>query len=126
MKKNDQITRTRFLAKYGGVSIYDIDSKKKYPIDDEEINFVKEYGHALIGKLDHTDETSTDNEYFFIHDDLFNRILETDQNSDIELKAVHKYVSLSSINENSTYPRSQFRSRSETVSTRHYLHRKRN
>ena len=41
MKKGDQRSRTRFLAKYGGLSIYDIDTEKRYSIDDKEINFVK-------------------------------------------------------------------------------------
>ena len=36
------------------------------------------------------DGTSTDHECFCIHDDLFDRILETDQNSDIILKVIHK------------------------------------
>ena len=37
MNKNDQRTRTRFLEKYGGLSIYDIDFEKRYSIDDEDI-----------------------------------------------------------------------------------------
>ena len=40
--------------------------------------------------IDHLDGTSTDHEYFCIHDDLFDRILETDQNSDIILKVIHQ------------------------------------
>ena len=56
----------------------------------KEINFVKGYRYDLIGNLDHPYCTSTDHEYFCIHDDLFDRILETDQNSDIILKVVHK------------------------------------
>ena len=95
MNKNDQITRTRFLAKYGGLSIYGIDFEKIYSLDDEEIQFVKGYGYALIGNPDHPNGTSTDHEHFFIHDDLFYRILETDQNSDIALRAIRKEVSLS-------------------------------
>ena len=47
--------------------------------------------------------TSTDHEYFLIHDDLIHGILETDLNPDIELKAIHKDLSLPSINNNSTY-----------------------
>ena len=35
MKKYDQISRTRFLAKYGGLSLYDIDTEKIYSIDDK-------------------------------------------------------------------------------------------
>ena len=90
MKENDQRTRTRFFAKYGGLSLYDIDFGKRYSIDDEWIQFVKGEGYALIGNPDHPDRTSTDHEYFCIHDDLFERILETDQDSDIILKIIHK------------------------------------
>ena len=39
MKKDDQRYRTRFLAKYGGFSLYDIDTQKRYSIDDKEIHF---------------------------------------------------------------------------------------
>ena len=39
MKKYDQRSRTRFLAKYGGLSLYDIDTGKRYSIDDKEIHF---------------------------------------------------------------------------------------
>ena len=56
---------------------------KIYSIYDEEIHFVKGYVYSLIGNQYNTDGTSTDNEYFFIHDELFDWILETDQNSDI-------------------------------------------
>ena len=41
MKKDDQINLTRFLAKYGGLSLYDIDTEKRYSIDDKEMYFVK-------------------------------------------------------------------------------------
>ena len=41
MKKDDQRYRTRFLAKYGGLSIYGIDAEKRYSIDDKEIKFFK-------------------------------------------------------------------------------------
>ena len=40
MKKNDKITRTRFLAKYGGTSLYYIVFEKIYSIDDEDIQFL--------------------------------------------------------------------------------------
>ena len=70
MKKDDQRYRTRFLEKYGGISIYDIDMEKRYSIDDEEIHFVKGDGYALIGNPDFPDGSSTDHEYFCIHDDF--------------------------------------------------------
>ena len=124
MKKNYQRTCTCFLAKYGGLSLYYIYFGKRYSIDDEDINFVKWDGYALFGNPYHQDGTSTDNEYFSIHDDLFERILETDQNSDIILKVVHKEPSSSSINDNSIRSRSKIRSRSEMVPPRHHLQRK--
>ena len=67
------------MAKYGGLSIYGIDMKKRYSIDDKGTIFLKGYGYALIGNPDHPDGSSTDHEYFCIRDDLFDRILETDQ-----------------------------------------------
>ena len=123
-EKNDQITCTRFLNKYVGLSLYDIGFGNRYSIDDEYIHFVKGDGYILIGNPYHTDGTSTDHEYFFIHDELFGIILETDQNSDIALKVIHKEASFSSINYNSKYSRSKLRSRSEIVSSRHQLQRK--
>ena len=86
MKKYDQIYRTRFLAKYGGLSIYDIDTEKRYSIDDEEMHFVKGEGYALIGNPDFPDGSSTDHEYFCIHEDLFDIILETEQDYNIKFK----------------------------------------
>ena len=50
----------------------------RYSVDDEYIHFVKGDVYDLIVNLDHPDVTSTDHEYFYIHDDLFNRNLETD------------------------------------------------
>ena len=75
MNKDDQRYRTCFLAKYGGISLYDIDMEKRYSIDDKEIHVSKGDGYALIGNPDHLDGSSTDHEYFCIHDDLFDRIL---------------------------------------------------
>ena len=98
MKKDDQRSRTRFLSKYGGLSLYDIDMEKRYSIDHKDIHFVKGDGYALIGNPDHPDGSSTDHEYFCIHDELFDIILETDQDSYITLKVIHKETSLSSIN----------------------------
>ena len=64
MEKNDQRTRTCLLAKYGGLSLYDIDFEKRYSIDYEDIHFVKGYGYALTVYPYHPDGTSTDHEYF--------------------------------------------------------------
>ena len=70
--------------------MYDIDFDKIYSTDEEEIHFVKGYGFALIGNIDHPDETSTYHEYFFIRDYLIDKNLETDHNSDIALNMIQK------------------------------------
>ena len=98
MKKDDQRSCTCFLAKYGGLSLYGIDMEKRYSVDDKYIRFVKWDGYASIGNPDNPDGSSTDHEYFFIHDYVFDRILETDQDYDITLKVIQKETSLSSIN----------------------------
>ena len=53
MKENDKKTRTCFLKKCVGISIYDIDFQKRYSIDDEYIQFVKGDGYAIIGNPNH-------------------------------------------------------------------------
>ena len=78
MKKYYQRYWSCFLAKYGGLSLYEIDTEKRYSIDDKDMTFVKGDGYALIGNPYHPDGTSADHEYVCIHDDLFDRILETD------------------------------------------------
>ena len=70
-EKDDQRSCTHFLAKYGGLSLYDIDMEKRYSIYDREINFLKGDGYALIGNPDHPDGSSTYHKYFCIHDDFF-------------------------------------------------------
>ena len=98
IKKYDQRYCTWFLAKYVGLYLYDIDMEKIYSVDDRESHFVKGDGYALIGNPDYPDGNSTDHEYFCIHYNVFDRILETDQKSDIKLKVNHKEPSFSSIN----------------------------
>ena len=93
---------------------------KRYYIDDENIHFIKVDGYALIGNPDHLYGTSTDHEYFCIHDAFFGRILETDQNSDIIFKVICKELSFSSISDNSTYAISRMRSRPERVLPWHH------
>ena len=83
MKKDDQRYRTCFLSKYGGLSLYYIDTEKIYSIDDKEMHFVKGEECALIGNPDFPDGSSNDHKYFCIHEDLIDRILATDQDSDI-------------------------------------------
>ena len=75
MKKDDQRYRTCFFTKYGGLSIYDFDTEKRYSIDEKEMHFVKGEGYALIGNPDFPDGYSTDHEYFCIHEDFFSQNL---------------------------------------------------
>ena len=97
-KKDDQRYQTRFLAKYGGISLYDIGMEKIYYIDDKENHFLKGDGYALIGNPDFPDGSSTDHEYSCINEDLFDRILATEQDYDITLNVIHRDTSLPSIN----------------------------
>ena len=55
MKKHEQRSRTRFLGKYGGLSLYDINIERRYTIDDKDIHFLKKNGYALIGNPDNPD-----------------------------------------------------------------------
>ena len=66
-----------------------------------------------------------DNKYLFIHDDLFDRILETEQNSDIVLNVINNDISLPKINENGTDSRSKLGNRFEIVIPHHQFQRKR-
>ena len=61
---------------------------------------------------------------FSIHDDLFDKFIETDQNSDIVLNVINKDISMPSIYDNGTDSRSKLRNRSEMVSHHHQLQRK--
>ena len=125
MKKYDQISRTCFLAKYGGLSLYDIDTEKRYYIDDKEIHVVKGYGYALIDNPYHPDGTSTDHKYFCIHDDFFDRIIENDQDYDSTLIVIHRETPLSSINVKRSDSGSDKNSMSYMVTPHHQLQRKR-
>ena len=98
MKKDDKRYRIFFLDKYGGLSLYDIDTEKIYSINEKEMRYVKGEVYAFIGNPEFPDGSSTDHEYFCIHEDLFDRILATDQDSDITLNLIHRETSLPSIN----------------------------
>ena len=80
------------MEKYGVPSLYNIYFDSRYSIGDEDIQFAKVDGYYLIDNPYNSYGTSTDHEYFFIHDDLLDRILETDQSLDIVLKVIKKYV----------------------------------
>ena len=113
------------MANYGVLSLYDIDTEKRYSIDEKEIHFLKGDGYALIGNLDFPDGSSTDLEYFCIHEDLFDRILGTEQDSDITSNLIHRETSLPSINVKRYSQRSEKCSMSEMVTPRHQIQRKR-
>ena len=102
VKEHDQIFCTSFLEKYCCLSINDIDVERRYYLGDEDIKFIKKYGQDLFDNPDNPDGTSTDHEYFLIHDDLFDIDLATDHNSDIVLNVINTDVSFPSINDNDT------------------------
>ena len=58
-KKTYQIYCENYMAKYGGLDLYDEDIKKRYIIDNNCINYVNKEGMYLIRILD---EPSTDHE----------------------------------------------------------------
>ena len=125
MKKYDQRYCNRFLSKYGGLSLYYIDTEKRYSIDEKEMHLVKGEIYALIGNPDFTDGSSTDHEYFCIHEDLFDRILATEQDSDITLNLFHRDTSLPYINVKRSSQRSYKCSMSEMVTPHHQIQRER-
>ena len=118
-EKHDHITRTCFLEKYGGLSLYGIDFERIYSIDTEDIHFLKRIWICLNWLPIPSIWNSSWLWIFFLHDDLFDVISETDQNSDIVLKVINKYVSLTLINDNGTDSMSKLRNWSEIVSHCH-------
>ena len=79
IKNKSQVSKTMFLAKYGSLDLYDEDLEKRFIIDHEQLEFYKTDGWTLIGISEKEDGTFSDHEYFCIHDDLFDRIISTDQ-----------------------------------------------
>ena len=104
MNKTDKRYCTQFFVKYVSLSIYDVYLKKRYTIDQEDIIFVKKYGYAFIGNPDKPDGISMDHGYFFMHDDLFDRIISTNHNDSISLKIIPRYLYFPSINDISNDP----------------------
>ena len=68
-----------FLAKYGSLSLYDEDQEKRFIIDQEQLEFDKTDGWTFIGIPEKKYGSFSDREYFFIRDDLFDRIKSTHQ-----------------------------------------------
>ena len=79
IKNKSQVLKTIFLAKYGSLALYDEDLEQIFIIDHKQLEFDKTDGWTLIGIPEKEDGTFYDNEYFCIHDDLFDRIKSTDQ-----------------------------------------------
>ena len=77
-----------FLAKYGSLDIYDEDTKKIFIINHEILEYNKTHGWTLIGIPEKEDGTFSDNEYFFIHDYLFDIIQSNHQDRNILWKFI--------------------------------------
>ena len=89
------------------------------------MHFVKGEGYSLIGNPDFPNGSSTDHEYFCIHEDLFDIILATEQDYDITLNVIHRETSLPSINVKISNQISEKYSISEMVTPRHHTQMKR-
>ena len=72
-----------FLAKYGSLYIYCEFIEKIFIIDHKQSQFDKNVGWNLIGIPEKPDGNFSDHEYFFIHDDIFDRIQSTCQDRNI-------------------------------------------
>ena len=77
-----------FLAKYVSLALYDKDLEKRFIIDHEQLKFDKNAGRTLIGITDKPEGTLSDHEYFFIYDDIFDRIQSTHQYRNIMRKFI--------------------------------------
>ena len=63
-----------FLEKYGGLDLYDENLKRRFFIDNEELQFDKNEGWTLIELPGEPDGSMTDHEYFSICEDIFDKI----------------------------------------------------
>ena len=70
-----------FLAKYVSLALCDEDMDKIFIIDHEKLQFYKNSRWNLIGIPEKPDGTISDHDYFCIHDDLFDIIQSTNQDS---------------------------------------------
>ena len=77
-----------FLGKYGNLSLYDEYLKEIVIVDHEEIQFDTNYGWNLIRIPEEPFGYLSGNEFFLIHDDLFNRIKSTNRENNISLKII--------------------------------------
>ena len=62
-----------FLKKYGSLSIYDEDLKKRFIIDLEKLQFNKNDDWTFIIIPEETDVLMIDHDYFYINEDNFDR-----------------------------------------------------
>ena len=63
-----------FISKYGSLDLYGKYPQKIFIIDQEKLQFDKNYGWTLFGICDKPDGTLSDYEKFCIHDDIFDKI----------------------------------------------------
>ena len=77
-----------FLAKYVSLDLYYEYMKKRFIIDHEILEISKTDGWTLIGITEKEDGTLSDNEYFFIHDDIFDKIQSNHQDRNILWKFI--------------------------------------
>ena len=74
-----QLLCTKFLEKYSSLDLYDECLEKIFIIHHKTLKFDKNYGWTLIGIPGKPDVYLVYHEYFFIRDDLFDRIKSTHQ-----------------------------------------------
>ena len=77
-----------FLEKYVSLALYDEYLEKIFIINDKKLQFDKNSGQTLIGIPEKPDGTLLDHKYFFIRDDIFDRIQSTHQYNNIMLKFI--------------------------------------
>ena len=77
-----------FLEKYGSLVLYDEDVKKIFIIENEVLQFDKISGCNLIGIPNEINGLMSDNEYFCIHDIIFDKIQSTHQYNNISLNII--------------------------------------
>ena len=88
IENKSQLLCTIFLAKYGSLDLYDEYPEKRFIIDQEQLQFDKNYGWTLIEIVEKPDGFLLDNEYFCIHDDIFDRIQSDNQYNNTMLKYI--------------------------------------
>ena len=77
-----------FLKKYVSLDLYDEDVKKIFIIDHKQLQFDKNDVLSLLVIFDKPDGSLSDHAMFCIHDDLFDRIKSTHQNTNIMWKFI--------------------------------------